>query len=415
MAASAALAHWLATRRAMALSAAGLAARRERLWGRLQPSLARVPALAPFAGRPLAAFPVVEPAEIRDDHGRWNGLGLTDAALRAAAADAERGGSGEVRPGVVAGFSTGTAGGRGVFLATRAERAAYVGRSLARLMPGWLPFREARVALVLRAGSALYRDANGAGRVRLVHLSLDQPLARRVAALDLVRPDTLIAPAHVLAGLARHAERTGWRLDALRRCLDGAEPMGDGEREWIGQALGVRPAPIYQATEGFLGGACRLGRLHLNDDAMTIELEPVPGTGAFRPVVTDLLRRAQPVVRVRLDDLLEPDPRPCPCGFAGRVVHPVAGRATDLWRFAGRTVTPRAVAAAVEGSLGPRAAWTARATPAEVRLDLDAGLSRPEGEAALAALRALVPVPVRRSGEAPAPDWPKRRRVRWLG
>src|SRR5690606_23276719 len=63
---------WLDTRRRMRASEAALARHRNRLWTRLQPTLARTPALAGLAGRELADVPVVTPAEIRADYGRWN-------------------------------------------------------------------------------------------------------------------------------------------------------------------------------------------------------------------------------------------------------------------------------------------------------------------------------------------------------
>lgn len=126
---------WLDTRRRMRADPAALARHRSRLWTRLHPALARTPALVDLAGRELADFPIVTPAEIRADYGRWNSLGLTDAALREAATRAEAGGTGEVVPGVIAGFSTGTSGQRGLFVASSAERAFYIGQSLARLLP----------------------------------------------------------------------------------------------------------------------------------------------------------------------------------------------------------------------------------------------------------------------------------------
>lgn len=389
---------WLDTRRRMRADPAGLARHRSRLWTRLQPTLARTPALAMLAGRELADFPIVTPAEIRADYGRWNSLGLTDAALREAAARAEAGGSGEVAPGVIAGFSTGTSGQRGLFVASTAERARYIGQSLARLLPARRLLTGTRIALFLRANSALYGDVARGGRFRFGYFPLD--LADKAAALSAFAPDVLIAPSRILAELAGT-----WRPSGLHRCFYGAEPMGEGERQWIAAALGVRPDPIYQATEGFLAAACRHGRLHLNEDSLEMVLQPVPGTGAFRPIVTDLRRASQPIVRVLLDDLVEPEDAPCACGFAGRVIRPVMGRVGDLWRFGDRVVTPREVTEAVEAALGPSTPWQATASPGRIRLAVPPGVA--PGPLPF-------PVPVE-TVPLPPPDGPKRRRVCWHG
>jgi hypothetical protein len=188
--------------------------------------------------------------------------------------------------------------------------------------------------------------------------------------------------------------------------------MSEAERDWAGEALGARPRPLYQATEGFLGAACRRGRLHLNEHSLAVELEPVAGTDGFRLVVTDLRRRSQPIVRVRMDDFVELDPAPCGCGYAGRTILPPAGRVADLWRFGDRFVPPRLAIETLDAALGVPAAWQARATPREVGLSVDPAR---DGERGAEALRAILPasVPVRLLSEPPPPPWPKRRRLTW--
>src|SRR5688572_7595494 len=106
---------WLATKIAMGQSAQGLARRREALWERLRSTLRQTPALAPFAEGTLRDVPITDAADLRADYGLWNSLGCSHEAVHAAARDAEAGGMGEVRPGVVAGYSTGSGGCRGVF------------------------------------------------------------------------------------------------------------------------------------------------------------------------------------------------------------------------------------------------------------------------------------------------------------
>ena len=400
------LASWLDSRRAMGLDKPGLARRRARLWRRLQPTLARTPAFHSLAGRPLEDFPVTTPAQMRADYSSYNSLGLSDARLRAMADLAETG-QGVPAQGLVAGYSTGTCGARGLFVTDEAERARYLGQSIARLLPATALITGARIALFLRANNALYSDV-ARGRSRFAYFPLHGALEERVRELKAFAPDILIAPSHILAGLARLEEK----LPGLNRCFFGAEPMGAAERDWIAARLGARPDPIYQATEGFLGAACRFGRLHLNDHNLEIELRPVVGTAGFQPVVTDLCRTSQPIVRVLLDDFIEADDRACPCGFAGRTILPVQGRIGDLWRFGDAVLSPRAVTDVMEQALGPDAIWQAEASSTRVRVIVTACAPTPALAARLES-DLQVPVPVEIMAGPVDPAFPKRRRVRW--
>jgi putative adenylate-forming enzyme len=374
--------------------------------------VAATPAVSHLAGRPLADFSIIDAGDVRANFDDWNTLGLTATEAHAAAEASERGGDGEVAPGVSAGFSTGSAGARGVFLTSGAERAQYVGRALAKLVPLREAFKPLRVALCLRADNRLYRDAGQGGRVRFKFFALDDDAAQRADDLAAFAPDVLIAPAQVLADLALRAERDGFRLPFACRLFWGAEPMGAAERAWIAEALGVRPDPIYQATEGFLGAPCRYGTLHLNEDAMVVELEPVRGTDRFRPIVTDLFRASQPMIRVRLDDLISPLPAPCACGSPLQAIAPVDGQVGDRWRFGDRVICPREVEAVMETALGPRASWSATANASTVTVATEASLE----DLASAAIRRLGPpshIEIRAEPFDPATLWPKRRRVRW--
>lgn len=390
-------------------SRADIHQRQARLWARFQTVVAHTPALATHAGRPLSAFPISTPAAVRTNFVGWNTLGLDEALARAAAQGAEIGAVGGLPGGLTAGLSTGSSGARGLFLASRRERAAYVGHALARLLPGDAPLRRWRIALCLRADSALYRDVGGAGRVAFDFIGLDVSAEDRKIRLDAFRPHVLIAPSHVLADLASRSDAPpDW---ALRRLFYGAEPMGEGERAWIEQRLGARPDPIYQATEGFLGAPCRLGALHLNEDVLIVERDAVAGTNRFRPIVTDLRRTSQPIVRLRLDDLLEPVD--CPCGSPMQALRGVEGRMDDLWRWCDRVIPPRAVEDAMVAALGPEPAWRVTASPERILVEVGPALSSRAVAAVATLVSGLSQRPVVQSAAAPVLEGPKRRRVRW--
>lgn len=384
--------------------------RQARLWRRLQTVVAQTPALAAYADRPLNAFPIFTPAQVRADFAGWNTLGLAEDLVRAAAQDAECGQGAGLPDGLTAGFSTGSSGVQGLFLTSPRERAAYVGHALARLSPPSAPLKRWRIALCLRADNALYRDVGGAGRVAFDFIGLRAPGEERRARLDAFRPHVLIAPSHVLADLAHRIETPpSW---PLRRLFYAAEPMGEGERAWIAGRLGMRPDPIYQATEGFLGAPCRFGVLHLNEDVLIVEREPIAGTDRFRPIVTDLRRTSQPVVRLRLDDLLEPV-ETCPCGSPFQAVRGVEGRLDDLWRWDGRVIPPRAVEEAMVAALGPQKEWRVTASASRILIEVGSGAAE-TATATVASLlnEAGVALPVQVAGP-PIQAEPKRRRVRW--
>ena len=384
-----------------------LARRQARLWRRMAPVLRATPALARHAGQPLAALPITDVAAMRADFPGWNSRSIAEADARAVAQAAERGDAASLPGGISAGLSTGSSGGHGLFLADRRERARYVGQALARLLPAAALFHGRRIALCLRADSALYRDVGGAGRFAFHFVPLAASAVDRAAALQRIDPQVLIAPPHVLADLA-HA---GIALPALDRLFYGAEPLGDIERSWIAARLGRRPDPIYQATEGFIGATCPHGTLHLNEEEMVIELEPVAGTSRFRPIVTDLRRRTQPIVRVRLDDLVEPIERGCACGGVTRAIRPVEGRIDDIWRWPGATICPGEVETVLADALGGGARWRAVAGPTGVTVESDsAGQAIAALGGLLAAYRVDRPIAARPLRTDPAP---KRRRVRW--
>lgn len=404
--ATAILSSWAAARRTLHMSPERQSAHRGKLWRELQLHLSRTPAHAEWAGGPLESFPVRDVDAMRDDPTRWNSLGIDATHAMEAAMEAEHGGSGVVCGDVVAGLSTGTSGRRGLFLASARERAEYVGQSVASLLPWHAPLTGARIALVLRADSDLYRDV-GRGRFSFLHLPLGmdpEDMMRRIRAFA---PTELIAPPREMSALAALDDAV---VPSLRRLLWGSEPMGILEREHVTARIGVRPDPIWQATEGFLGCACPHGTLHVNGGSIHIELEPVAGMDVLRPIVTDLRRTSQPIVRMRMDDLVRPSPTPCACGRGGMAVLPVEGRIQDVWRLPDKRIAPGDVDAAFERALGPEAQWSVEGSARDVTVRLD---DARDADAAKAVVKSLHPEAHTDILPMPAINGPKRRRVTW--
>lgn len=115
-----------------------------------------------------------------------------------------------------------------------------------------------------------------------------------------------------------------------------AEVLEPDVRAEVAASFAAPIRELYQASEGIMASSCVQGRLHLNEDFVAIQLynaegQPArPGELALCMVVTDLYRRTQPILRYELNDMVELDPVPCPCGSRFRVLARIHGRADDL-------------------------------------------------------------------------------------
>jgi putative adenylate-forming enzyme len=227
--------------------------------------------------------------------------------------------------GLTVGLSTGTSGHRGLFLVSQREKAMWAGTLLAKLLGRSILGNE-RIALVLRAGSTLY-DRMSALRLRFLFVDQAQPWEKITAALKNFDSTVLVAPARVLRLLAESGF-TG----RPRRIISVAEVLDDIDRSKMETVFGVRVEQIYQATEGLLGNTCNHGTMHLNEPYILIEKEwlDVERT-RFVPIVTDLWRTAQPVIRYRMNDVLRAHAG-CACGRAATAIDAIEGRIDDvLW------------------------------------------------------------------------------------
>jgi putative adenylate-forming enzyme len=318
----------------------GLERRRRRAIRRLLAE--RMPRAGHYATRfeRLADVPVVDKATVLADFAGFNvrGIDLDTALAAARAAERSRDFSGVLPGGITVGLSSGTSGRPGVFLVDEAERMRWAGtvlgrlldrRSLVQLAQPWRP--PVRIAFCLRANSTLYESV-ASRRLDFRFVDLVAPLDEVLASVAAAQPQVLVAPSSVLAELARAASR-GEVAISPRLVVAVAEVLDPGDAELVERAWAVRPRRVYQATEGLLALDCAHGRLHLNEQGVVFEPEWLDDEHRrFTPIVTDLERRTQLVVRYRLDDVLRvpADATPCPCGDPARVIEAVEGRADEV-------------------------------------------------------------------------------------
>nr|WP_201469849.1 F390 synthetase-related protein [Microbacterium hydrocarbonoxydans] len=224
------------------------------------------------------------------------------------------------------GLSSGTSGHRGLFVVSGAERDAWVGTVLARTLPRGRLLGH-RIALFLRADNTLYESV-GSKAVSFRYFDVYDDMQENVARLQSYRPTILVAPPSVLREIARAADEGAF--DAIpQKVYSVAEVLELSDAARIRSSL-RQPVihQLYQCTEGFLAHTCEHGVIHLNEDNMLVECERLDAE-RFTPIVTDLRRRAQPIVRYRLDDVLRRRIGGCPCGSARTAIERIEGREGD--------------------------------------------------------------------------------------
>lgn len=224
------------------------------------------------------------------------------------------------------GLSSGTSGHRGLFVVSSAERDAWVGTVLARTLPRGRLLGH-RIALFLRADNSLYESV-GSRAVSFRYFDVHSDMDDNIARLQEYRPTILVAPPSVLRLIARAAEDGDFDV-VPERVYSVAEVLEIADEQRIRNALG-QPLlhQLYQCTEGFLAHTCEHGVIHLNEDNILVEREALDEE-RFTPIVTDLRRRAQPIVRYRLGDVLRERAGSCPCGSALTAIERIEGREGD--------------------------------------------------------------------------------------
>ena len=285
----------------------------------------------------LVELPETDKTHMRANFAGMNTLGitLTQAEIVALTAENSRDFSSTIN-GVTVGLSSGTSGQRGVFLVTREEQLRWAGIMISKILAAqhlrqmlcfWKP--ALKIAFFLRSNSNLYQSVAG-HRLHLDYYDLQQPVAKLMQDIVAQQPDILIAPASVLAQIARTKLTAGLDIKPSR-IISVAEVLEADDNTIIEQAFSVKPQQIYQATEGFLAYTCSHGSLHLNERYVHIEPEWLDEQHErFIPIVTDFTRTTQIIARYKLNDILRASPAPCACGCPERVIAEVEGRADDV-------------------------------------------------------------------------------------
>jgi len=137
---------------------------------------------------------------------------------------------------------------------------------------------------------------------------------------------------------------------SLDKALIGAEPHSENTRRKIEDLLGIRAFNSYGLSElngpGLAFECIYRKDMHVWEDAYIIEIvdrstgEPVEDGQEGEVVLTNLVRRATPILRYRTRDLAFLHPEPCECGRTHRRLSRIVGRTDDMLIIGGVNVFP---------------------------------------------------------------------------
>lgn len=343
----------------------------------------RLPQVGYYAQAPsqLQDLPIIDKSTLMGAFESFNTAGLSAEAAWAAM---EAGGT----RGLTVGASTGTSGNRGLFVISEAEKFRWLGAIVAKAIPELL-WRRPRVAIILPQDSGLYDSARQSRRIELRFFDLRAGPEAWQDRLEEFAPTVIVAPPKIL----RHFAETRARLTP-QRLFSAAETLDPVDRPVIEAYFGLPLGQIYMATEGLLAVSCAAGGLHLAEDSVFFEFEPV-GDGLVSPLITSFRRDVQIMARYRMNDLLRLSDAPCRCGSPLRVIDEVVGRMDDIFRVITNggqiVITPDILRNAVlDADRRIDDFRVIQQAPDRIELHLPPDLPDPAAMAAEAALQALL-------------------------
>lgn len=305
--------------------------KRMRAWRK---NLTRSPFYQAWARAPLDAFPRLNKQTHLQHFDEINTAGIKkeEALDLAFKAEASRDFAPTIGP-ITVGLSSGTSGTHGIFLASPRERAEWVAAILDRVI-GW-SWKKRKVAFFLRANSNLY-ESTKSRLLQFEFFDTTQDLKLEYPRLQNLLPDILIGQPSVLKTLAADQQKGILQL-APTQVISVAEVLEERDQAQIEQAFKVRVDQVYQCTEGFLAHTCEVGNLHLNEDWLIVERRYLDDQQLrFHPIITDLARKTQPIIRYELNDILL-EGGPCPCGRVTQMLTRIEGRADEAFVFSQNT------------------------------------------------------------------------------
>ena len=230
------------------------------------------------------------------------------------------------------GLSSGTSGARGLFVISDDERALWAGGVLAKFLPKGNILGH-KIAFFLRADNNLYETIDSKA-IKFRYFDIMKDINENLKTLNEYQPTILVAPPSVLLLLAEAQEKKKINVNPIK-IISVAEVLTNEDEKYFKKVFKLKIIhQAYQCTEGFLGYVCECGNFHINEDVIYVEKEYIDKE-RFVPIITDFLRKSQPIIRYRLNDILVEDKKMCSCGSGTMVIKKIEGREDDIFIFKG--------------------------------------------------------------------------------
>ncbi|MDD4809232.1 MAG: CoF synthetase [Bacilli bacterium] len=232
--------------------------------------------------------------------------------------------------GISVGLSSGTSGHRGLFIISDRDRSLWAGAAMAKLLPKKKMFGN-KIAFFLRADNNLYETVKSKF-MEFEYFDIYEDFKSNMKKLNKYQPTVLIAPPSVLMLIANAIENKTINIDPVK-VISVAEVLTEKDEEYFKKVFNKEIIyQVYQCTEGFIGYKCECGTFHINEDVVFIEKEYID-KDRFIPIVTDYIRRTQPIIRYRLNDILVDSNKTCECGLNFMAIEKIEGRTDDMFIF----------------------------------------------------------------------------------
>lgn len=278
----------------------------------------------------FTTFPIINKAIFMANFDAINtvNIKLEDALTVAIKSEENRDFSPTIK-GITVGLSSGTSGNRGVFLASEKERAYWVALVLDRVLGFSLKKRS--IAFFLRANSNLY-DSVKSKLLAFHFFDLLHSIDAHIERLNTLQPDILVAQPSMLLELANAIEANRLVINPTK-IISVAEVLTPEDKAYLTSVFNQTIHQVYQCTEGFLASSCEYGTLHFNEDFLIIKKKYIDHEQTrFHPIITDLRRRSQPIIRYELNDIIQ-EKTSCLCGSKWLAIEAIEGRSDDILVF----------------------------------------------------------------------------------
>lgn len=278
-------------------------------------------------------LPLMDKKVMMDNFNKLNCVGIDrDKALEIAINGEKSRNFDEKINNISVGLSSGTSGARGLFVISDDERALWAGGVLAKFLPKGNILGH-KIAFFLRADNNLYETIDSKA-IKFRYFDIMKDMNENMETLNEYQPTIIVAPPSVLLLLAEAQEKKKINVNPVK-IISVAEVLTNEDEKYFKKVFKLKIIhQAYQCTEGFLGYVCECGNFHINEDVIYVEKEYIDKE-RFVPIITDFLRKSQPIIRYRLNDILVEDKKKCPCGSWAMVIKKIEGREDDIFIFKG--------------------------------------------------------------------------------